>query len=81
MTLGEIFSSVAVVETDPMKIWTALTRAYPRNHFLGIIEDMYGKGSVSEEQLKAMKDDVELISRQCHREVQRASERLFVQIR
>ena len=69
MTLAEIFQSVAVVEHDAMKIWTALTRAFPRGHFLGIIEDMYGKGTVSEDQLKHIKEEVEMISRQCHREV------------
>lgn len=52
-----------------MKIWTALTRAFPHGHFLGIIEDMYGKGTISEDQLKQIKEDVEIISRQCHREV------------
>lgn len=52
MTLSEIFQSVAIVEQDAMKIWTALTRAFPHGHFLGIIEDMYGKGTINEDQLK-----------------------------
>jgi hypothetical protein len=63
MSLGEIFSSIAVVEHDAMKIWYALTRAYPRGHFHGIIEDMFGKGTVSEDQLKQIKEDMEIMSR------------------
>ena len=46
-----------------MKIWYALTRAYPHGHFHGIIEDMFGKGSVSEDQLKHIKEDLEIMSR------------------
>lgn len=47
--MDEIFTSVAVVETDALKIWSSLIKSYPRGHFNGIIEDMFGKGNISED--------------------------------
>jgi hypothetical protein len=40
------------VESDALKIWQALIKAFPNGHFHGIIEDMFGKGTISEEQLQ-----------------------------
>jgi hypothetical protein len=42
MSLEEIFSSLYVVEPDPSKIWKTLTSKYPKGHFDGVIEDIYG---------------------------------------
>jgi hypothetical protein len=42
---------------------------------------MGGGGKVSEEAMKKLRDEVADISANCHREVAKASERLYLQIR
>ena len=42
LTLDEIFNAMNIIEHDATKIWTALSGAYPKNYFDGVIEDTYG---------------------------------------
>jgi hypothetical protein len=42
MPLMDVFYSVSVVEFDAVRVWNALLRSFPKGHFDGVIEDMYG---------------------------------------
>lgn len=57
-----------------------LQNAYPPGSFLTIVEDL-GGSKISEEQLEKLYEELEEISRECHREVAKATEKLYAQIR
>jgi hypothetical protein len=80
MTLIEILQSLYIIEPDAMKIWLNLQKAFPPGHFHGLIEDMTG-GSASAETMKKLRDELHEVSTNCHREIAKCSERLYVQIR
>ena len=48
LPLHDIFYSISVIENDAVKVWNALLKTYPKGHFDGILEDMYG-GNLSAE--------------------------------
>jgi hypothetical protein len=81
MTLHEILSSLYIVEPDALKIWLGLQKAYPPGAFFNVMEDMIGGAGVSGDSLKKLQQEVNDISINCHREVAKASERLYLQIR
>lgn len=43
MTLSEVFRALAVVETDPSRIWKQLNEAYGVDFFIQPVERQYGK--------------------------------------
>ena len=46
MSVSDIFEGVAVIEPSAYPVFTALTNAYPQNHFQSVIDEM-GLGGVS----------------------------------
>lgn len=78
--MGEIFYSLSIVETDAVKVWNSLTKNFPKGHFDGVIEDMYG-GKMTSEQEKKIQQDLEDTLKDCHRAVQKNTERLSAIIR
>ena len=40
MTMEEIFTGVATVEPSAYPVFTALLKAYPKNHFTGVIQEV-----------------------------------------
>ena len=52
LSIEEVMETMAILYKDNFYVWNALTTAYPKDFFLGCIEDQYGSFFDSESESK-----------------------------